>query len=419
MVEADLNETLFRKIVNNISNKAEYIGHEEIPFSNETGYNTRKISESKDRNNERVIGIRAYRVHYCTEADNAETDKTKNIVLKVKLQGRLQWHTLHDQLVSGDDPFGGLQRDFFDTTIDGEKKELACVSVNHPTWNTIQPKTWYTVNDKERDIYLVAMEHLHGDAVTHMDTVFDISDWTKQDIEDVFKGIAPLHALYYGNIDSIPDDVKKTLTYIKLAEIYDKTDTRSVFKCLIEYIEAHHGDLLEETGVSRILNRSIMNMGEIFAILFSSPTTLVHNDFNVRNLCLRKHPKPYQKRLCVYDWECVRLMPPQHDIVEFIAFVLPDGSSVELWEEYMDMYRQIFLNELESLGSPNELINNVRNKVEFKKVFHMCVLEFAWNRMGGYMYVSKLFPMPFLLRVTKNVYRYIAAFANEYDFLSA
>ena len=74
MVEGDLNETLFRKIVKNISDNAEYINHEEIPFSNETGYNTRKGSESNDHN-ARVTGLRAYAVRYRIMVNQNSTEK--------------------------------------------------------------------------------------------------------------------------------------------------------------------------------------------------------------------------------------------------------------------------------------------------------------------------------------------------------
>ena len=261
------------------------------------------------------------------------------------------------------------------------------------------------------------MEDLRGDGFTHLDTAADLSGWNKENIRDAFKGIAPLHALYYGNIDAIPDDVKKELPGIHLREDYDTSAMRSAFECLNKYIETHHGLLLNE-GVSQVLKKSLDNMDSVFAILLASPTTFVHNDFNVRNICLRKHPNPDQHRLCVFDWEMARIMPPQHDIAECIAFVLPKGSSTELWEEYMEMYRQIFIKELESLGSNPELINTVRNKAEFRKVFHMCVLEFAWNRLSGYLYMSKVLAMPFLSRLAKNVYSYIVAFSKEYDFLS-
>ena len=51
------------------------------------------------------------------------------------------------------------------------------------------------------------------------------------------------------------------------------------------------------------------------------PRTLIHNDFNPRNLCLRQTDGGL--RLCAYDWELATLQVPQHDLAELLCFVLP------------------------------------------------------------------------------------------------
>ena len=153
LLEVDLNEAFFRKIINNISEDAEYIDHEEILFSDETGHISRMSKQSND-NNERVIGFRAFSLKYRIKGDQISEEKVMRIVLKVKIQGRQQWYALNDQMVTmGDDDIAMHFKDFFDSSVGSENRELACVSVKHLTLKAIQPLTLHTIKDIEWDIY--------------------------------------------------------------------------------------------------------------------------------------------------------------------------------------------------------------------------------------------------------------------------
>ena len=146
--------------------------------------------------------------------------------------------------------------------------------------------------------------------------------------------------------------------------------------------------------------------------------TLVHNDFSVRNLCLRKDPGPNQSRVCIYDWEALRISHPQRDIGEFIAFVLPENSPVELWDRYIEMYRISFLQELINQDASAKTMETVQDSTRFKTVFHMCILELLWNRLGGYIHFSEYMPIPYVSRMVDNVLRYVKYFAKDFDFLA-
>ena len=50
---------------------------------------------------------------------------------------------------------------------------------------------------------------------------------------------------------------------------------------------------------------------------------------------------PYQdpRTLCMYDWELSRVDVPQHDVVEFLAFILSPEVGVAKRKEYIEFYR--------------------------------------------------------------------------------
>ena len=96
--------------------------------------------------------------------------------------------------------------------------------------------------------------------------------------------------------------------------------------------------------------QAIDSADAMWKIFDSFPQTLIHNDCNPRNICIRKaagsttesHDDP--RRMCIYDWELARIDVPQHDLAEFLAFVVqPDTSlnkRMELIEYYIAMLEQ-------------------------------------------------------------------------------
>jgi small subunit ribosomal protein S2 len=70
--------------------------------------------------------------------------------------------------------------------------------------------------------------------------------------------------------------------------------------------------------------------------MLSFPMTLTHNDFNPRNLCLRRGG--VLPATVLYDWELAFFQNPQHDLIEFLVFVLEDGTPRRDYLRYADFY---------------------------------------------------------------------------------
>ena len=69
----------------------------------------------------------------------------------------------------------------------------------------------------------------------------------------------------------------------------------------------------------------------------SMPHTLIHNDFNPRNICLR--PTDDGPVLCAYDWELATLGLPQHDLAELLIFTLPNDVDEATVDHYIEFHR--------------------------------------------------------------------------------
>ena len=84
------------------------------------------------------------------------------------------------------------------------------------------------------------------------------------------------------------------------------------------------------------------------------PRTLVHYDFTPRNVCLRKQEATQERhndhlittsrtifrQSCIYDWEMATIHVPQHDVVEFLAFVLPEKCDVTTRTNLVRFYQE-------------------------------------------------------------------------------
>ena len=147
--------------------------------------------------------------------------------------------------------------------------------------------------------------------------------------------------------------------------------------------------------------------------LMFSPHTLIHNDLNNRNLCFETRPDADSRRLCVYDWEMVSLGCPQHDVVDFLAFTLPEHTTVTTWLKYRDIYRDHFTakcknfeSDCESGMTTKSTIKESLQKSQFDLVFDMCVLELLYLKLMMCCTTYRCVKLPYLQRVMQNVGRY-------------
>ena len=117
------------------------------------------------------------------------------------------------------------------------------------------------------------------------------------------------------------------------------------------FLEAAHSEFPRFWTDKRfkMTNLAIKKFGDIESILMAAPRTLIHNDCNPRNICLRKAETigggdifstiADSCRLCLYDWELAQIGTPQRDMFEFLSFTLKPSTPIETWLELVHFYR--------------------------------------------------------------------------------
>jgi hydroxymethylglutaryl-CoA reductase (NADPH) len=117
--------------------------------------------------------------------------------------------------------------------------------------------------------------------------------------------------------------------------------------------------------------------------------TIVHNDFNPRNVAIRNDGSP-----CIYDWELAMINFPHRDVIEFLAFVLPETVSSEELVYYLDLHFQ------------NRSDKSVSWEV-WKKGYEFALKEFMVTRVTFYSVGSILLNYGFVNRLLKTSFKII------------
>lgn len=173
------------------------------------------------------------------------------------------------------------------------------------------PAFYGSVRDEHREIYLIFQEFLNKQDFRLRNTENQPEVWTAEEIKLCIKAITVFHQQadpeQLSAVKSFQPWKAKSL-YIKLLQILiqeKKTDfPPDVLHYLLDVLDSLE-DNSKEIQVSK---------------------TLIHHDFNPRNLMFRRSGEPV-----IYDWELAVIDFPQRDIVELLSFVLkPDFRPEEL-----------------------------------------------------------------------------------------
>jgi len=200
-------------------------------------------------------------------------------------------------------------------------RELAVYAQTDPRFVTHAPRAYETYRDDKREAYVLVLERLTN--VTHLDLADSPSKWNSDAIERALSGIAEVHAIWLGR-------EKELLTKPWIGEPHTSRsmhDLRDLWASLATHAASEFPELVPPERLE-LLRRMIRSVAHWWPVLEAMPRTLIHGDFNPRNVCLR------DGRLCAYDWELATIQVPQHDMAEFLSFVLPTdvhASEVEAW----------------------------------------------------------------------------------------
>ena len=256
------------------------------------------------------------------------------------------------------------------------------------------PRLYGSMINEDRGIYSVLMEDFSDQPM--LNKVDDISEWTEPRIRKVLSTLAEIHSIYLDNYETLMEAVP--LKKYNPDTIYQ---CRHLLRELTKYNYSRHTDIVSKE-LQKILNKYLRKLYDHTEGMQRFPMTLSHNDSNPRNILFRRYKDGDFP--IMYDWELSLIQNPQHDLVEFLVFVLPRDNFTDNFNKYAEFY----LDEL------NRISGLKFGKTEFFGVLLMNALDLAAVRFNLYLLVHNINRFGFLGRVYANLahlitsrYRYV------------
>jgi thioester reductase-like protein len=247
--------------------------------------------------------------------------------------------------------------------------------------------------DEAQQLWMVVLEYLRE--VDFLADTNATDQWSQAHWHAAIDGLAEIHAFGWGRTDAL------------LAEpwIAPNADGRAVlelapwWEALARYSSRYFSEWLGSASMHEQLDR-VARLDRWWPELCALPQTLIHNDFNPRNLAFRRDAGG--PRLCTYDWELATLGAPQHDAAELFTFALPQAATHAWVEDLLERHRLALAAHT----------GDAMPRAEWRRGFALALDHLIVDRLPMYTLIQKFRPLAFLPRVLANWRRLAGWFAS-------
>jgi hypothetical protein len=261
----------------------------------------------------------------------------------------------------------------------GHLRELAIYETDDQRFLQHVPSPLAVLRDDDRGEWLVALEYV-SDA-----TVANASDraWANSEIDAALRGLAVLHSVWRDRFEVL----------VSQSWLAPRRNSAQVAKMLPLWsaLAANARPAFMSWAGPALVNAHESLLHDIdrwWQPLDNSLQTLIHNDFNPRNLMLRGQ----SLRLCAYDWELATIGAPQRDLVEFLCFVLAPETAADDAHFWLRRYLDLL----------EEQIGITIDPVEWETGFRAALCDFLIDRLAMYAMIHRFRPQVFLPRVVRT-----------------
>jgi hydroxymethylglutaryl-CoA reductase (NADPH) len=295
------------------------------------------ITELSSRKADKLIGLLPYTLRCRTAGDEQDIEvlvKIKPLDREVILMGNRMAGMCNAILAQSYNRF----KEHLGAT-GCHVRELAVCSQTDPRFTEHMPRIYGAVRDDKREAYVLVMERLQN--VDLLDSADDVSGWGRPQIEAALSGAAAFHSVWYGREEEL-----KSQEWIGPVQ---STAQMTEMIPLWEAMGVHASEEFPEwiTQDNLALHRQLVTtIPRWWQDAEAQPRTLIHNDFNPRNICLRRTGDG--PKLCAFDWELATLHLPQHDLAELLCFVLDSAVELDEIDHYVEFSRAALERETES-----------------------------------------------------------------------
>jgi hydroxymethylglutaryl-CoA reductase (NADPH) len=252
-------------------------------------------------------------------------------------------------------------------------RELDVCKALHQMGYVDMPHYYGSFIDVQREIFLLFTERLDHSQMRVINSENTPEVWTTEMIRHAIASLANVHNYFLKNETAIPETVQAFRPWLAL-DMYEKM----LDVVLLDYVYAPWAqDMADMKSVLQTLE------DDHDSVLW--PKTMVHHDFNPRNVAVRSDGS-----ICVYDWELAVMHFPQRDIVEFLCFTWSDqDNDVLLFDFLLDC--QAFYDGVDQM--------------QWRAACRYALKEFILTRLSFYLCGRVLTDFSFCDHVATNAFR--------------
>jgi hypothetical protein len=260
-------------------------------------------------------------------------------------------------------------------------RELEIYGMSEPMLRRHMPQPIFIDRDDDRHRWILGLESLDPSS---MIGASDMARWDDASVDATIAGLAAIHSAWYGRVGELADR-----PWIIDRGASRRVEMTPLWTALAEHARTHSPSWSDHR-LRRIHQRLVEDVASWARALGDAPRTLIHNDFNPRNIALRREPAGL--RLCAFDWELATLGIPQRDLAELLCFVLPPDAplaSIARWVEH----HRVLLADATGVTVP---------RAQWEAGFSAALCDVLVDRFASYAMIDRVRPQPFLPRVMRS-----------------
>ena len=265
----------------------------------------------------------------------------------------------------------------------------------------VMPKCYGIFDAPDREAFLLVLERLDTNVILK-DSGNRPQDWRDFHIEAALTVIAGVHGHWYGREEELLaiDWLGPATRADRVAEMSD------LWTGLYEHHRQEFPHLIDSAWLAS-LGQRISTVGDWWRELEAMPRTLVHNDFNSRNIALRRAPEDASEpgdglSLVAYDWELTSVHLPQRDLVELLSYVLTPDVSASTVDHFVEFHRRA-VEKTSGTEIPRAM---------WRRGYELALWDFVIRRLSLYLLAHTVHRLPFIERVVATA-QTLSRYADE------
>lgn len=197
-------------------------------------------------------------------------------------------------------------------------REIELAKMSSTSLQQLMPAVKGTLINQKRQIFMLALEHL---SEMHLfDAVEQRSLWSTDKIRSAISAISQVHAEFLGKTKDLQE--APWMFQIDLDRAFRLKELQ---RELARKLACDSPEWFRDDDLQFHLSH-LESLSAWWPHAGDKDLTLVHNDFNPRNIGFRSS-QCLPEDLVVYDWELSTVGLPQKDLVEFLSFVLEETTT--------------------------------------------------------------------------------------------